>query len=71
MLQSRKKELADEKQQLWKTGGGHASSVTEQSSIDELIKENVDIEIPDVPDCDASSDKSNDLFDEGEIYYLF
>lgn len=64
MLQSRKKEIAEEKQQRWKTGGGQTTTITEQSSIDELINEKVDIEILDVPDCDASSDKSNDLFSE-------
>lgn len=52
MLQSRKKEITLEKQERRKTGGGKVTVLTEQSSIDELIDNSVNIEIPNVIDSD-------------------
>ncbi|KAL5245966.1 hypothetical protein ACI65C_013374 [Semiaphis heraclei] len=68
MLQSRKKEIAAEKQERRKTGGEQVTVVTNQSSIDELIDTTVNIEIPNVIDGDhfeiIYADNSNDNLSE-------
>ncbi|XP_060845283.1 myb/SANT-like DNA-binding domain-containing protein 3 [Rhopalosiphum padi] len=73
MLQSRKKELAAEKQERRKTGGGQVTVVTNQSPIDELIDTSVNFEIPNVIDgdnfeiiytADTNDNSSEDNYDE-------
>lgn len=52
MLQSRKKEMAEEKQESRKTGGGQISVTKGQSSFDELLDLKTNTEIQNVKDCD-------------------